>query len=174
MKEENIIFGLRPVIEAIKSGKEVEKILIQNGLQGTTFYELKELIRQQNIPFQYVPMEKLNRVTRKNHQGIICFISPIKYLPLENIVPVLFEEGKTPLFLILDKITDVRNMGAIARTAECAGVHAIIIPSRGSALIGSDAVKTSAGALFKIRKRRLVLNGFCDFDGFGFLRPFAN
>ena len=150
MKEENIIFGLRPVIDAIRAGKEIETLLIQNGLQGTLYLELRGLISQHQIPFQYVPMEKLNRVTRKNHQGIICFISPIKYLPLENIVPALFEEGKTPLLLILDKITDVRNMGAVARTAECAGVHAIIIPSRGSALISSDAVKTSAGALFKI------------------------
>ncbi len=150
IKEDNIIFGIRPVIEAIRADKEVEKILIQNGLQGSLFYELKTLISQHQIPFQYVPIEKLNRITRKNHQGIVCFVSPIKYLPLENIIPVLFEEGKTPLLLILDKITDVRNMGAIARTAECAGVNAIIVPERGSALINSDAVKTSAGALFKI------------------------
>ena len=150
MKEDNIIFGLRPIIEAIKAGKEAEKLLIRNGLQSELYFELKELIKIHQIPFQYVPIEKLNRITRKNHQGLICFISPVNYVPLENIIPLLFEEGKTPLLLILDKITDVRNLGAIARTAECAGVNAIIIPSRGSALIGPDAIKTSAGALFKI------------------------
>lgn len=144
------IFGIRPTIEAIKSGKEVEKILIQTGINGELFSELNRLIRENKIPTQYVPVEKLNRITGKNHQGIIAFVSPIAFHSIENLVPTIFEAGKTPLLLILDRITDIRNFGAITRTAECAGVDAIIIPTRGSAQVNSDALKTSAGALFKI------------------------
>ena len=150
MSKENIIFGIRPVIEAIKAGKEIDRILIQNGLKSENSWELKKLIGELSIPVQYVPLEKLNKVTQKNHQGIICFISEISYQPLENILPMIFEKGKNPLLLILDRITDVRNFGAITRTAECAGVDAIIIPSKGSARINADAVKTSAGAIYKI------------------------
>ncbi len=150
MSKENIIFGIRPVIEAIKAGKEIDRILIQNGLKSENSWELKKLIGELNIPVQYVPLEKLNKVTQKNHQGIICFISEISYQPLENILPMIFEKGRNPLLLILDRITDVRNFGAITRTAECAGVDAIIIPSKGSARINADAVKTSAGAIYKI------------------------
>ena len=150
MAKENIIFGIRPVIEAIKAGKEIDRILIQNGLHGESSWELKKLINELQLPFQYVPLEKLNKVTQKNHQGIICFISEITYQPLENLLPMIYENGKTPLLLILDRITDVRNFGALSRTAECAGVDAIIIPSKGSARINADAVKTSAGAIYKI------------------------
>jgi 23S rRNA (guanosine2251-2'-O)-methyltransferase len=151
-KKENsdIVFGIRPIIEAIKSGKEIEKILIQTGLNGELFSELNRLIKSNKIPFQFVPGEKLNRVTNKNHQGIIAFISPISFQKIENIIPEIYEQGKTPLILILDRITDIRNFGAIARTAECSGVQAIVIPSRGAAQINSDAIKTSTGALFKI------------------------
>ena len=151
-KEEKsqMLFGIRPVIEAIKAGKDVEKILIQQGLTGELFNELRNLLKESEIPFQYVPVEKLTRVTNKNHQGIIAFVSPVTYQSIENIIPGLYELGKTPLLLILDRITDVRNFGAITRTAECAGVDAIIIPSRGAAQINADAIKTSAGALFKI------------------------
>ena len=144
------IFGLRATIEAIKSGKEIEKILFKNGLKGTLFYELFALIKKLNLPFQYVPVEKLNRITGKNHQGIVAFISQIEYKNIEEILPALYEQGKLPLLLILDKITDVRNFGAIARTAECAGIHSIIIPDKGSAQINADAIKTSAGALHSI------------------------
>ena len=154
MKKENIIYGIRPVIEAIKAGKEIEKILIQNGLRNERTYELKKLINDASIPYQYVPVEKLKRISNQNHQGIICYISPIDYQEIENIIQTVFESGKTPLVLILDKVTDVRNIGAIARTAECAGVDAIILPERGSALLGPDAVKTSAGALLKIAFHR--------------------
>ncbi len=154
MKKENIIYGIRPVIEAIKAAKEIEKILIQNGLRNERTYELKKLINDYSIPYQYVPREKLQRITNQNHQGVVCYISPVDYQPIENIIQGVFESGNTPLVLILDKITDVRNIGAIARTAECAGVDAIIIPGRGSALLGPDAVKTSAGALLKVAFHR--------------------
>jgi len=150
LKKETVIYGTRPVIEAIKSGKEIDKILIQSGLKNELFYELKKLINQFNIPFQYVPIQKLNRITSKNHQGLIAYASIIEYQNIENILPMFYEQGKVPFIMILDRITDVRNMGAIARTAECAGVQAIIIPSKGSAMINSDAIKTSAGALSKI------------------------
>lgn len=149
-EKSQLIFGIRPLIEAVKSGKEIEKVLIQVGLKGENFGELKHLLNEKNIPSQYVPLEKLNRVTPKNHQGIIAFVAPISFADIENIIPEVYEKGKQPFILILDRITDVRNFGAIVRTAECAGVHAIIIPSRGSALINADALKTSAGALFKM------------------------
>ncbi len=108
------------------------------------------MINKQKIPFQYVPVEKLNRITGKNHQGIITYISQISYHSIEQLIPSIFEKGDNPILLILDGVTDIRNFGAIARTALCAGVHAIIVPSRGSAQINSDAVKTSAGALLEI------------------------
>lgn len=143
----SIVFGIRPIIEAIKSGKEIEKVLMQPGLKGELFSELIKLIKQFNIPYQKVPVEKLNRITTKNHQGVIAFISPIEYNNIENLLPIIFEQGKIPLLLILDRVTDVRNFGAIARTAECAGVDAIIISDKGNAPVNADAIKTSAGAL---------------------------
>lgn len=144
---DDFIFGIRAVIEAIESGKEVEKILIKKGLGGDLFKELFDKIREYRLPFQYVPMEKINRITRKNHQGVLAFISPVTFYDLENLLPSLFEGGKNPLILVLDQVTDVRNFGAIVRTAECAGVNAVIIPEKGAARINADAVKTSAGAL---------------------------
>ncbi|MBL4625707.1 MAG: 23S rRNA (guanosine(2251)-2'-O)-methyltransferase RlmB [Flavobacteriales bacterium] len=153
MKEKeksNIIFGTRPIIEAIQSGKEVDKVLIQKGIRGEVYAELNQLLKQRDITAQHVPVEKLNRFTRKNHQGVVGFISPITYQNIEDILPGIYEKGETPLLLILDRISDVRNFGAITRTAECAGVHAIIVPEKGRAMIGPDAIKTSAGALFKI------------------------
>ncbi len=145
-----MIFGLRPVIEAIHAGKEIEKLLIQNGLQGELASELKTIARKKGLPFVFVPVEKLNGITRRNHQGVVCILSPIAYQPLDMLLPGLFEQGKIPFLMVLDHITDVRNMGAIARSAECAGAHAIILPSRGSAQLNADAIKTSAGALHKI------------------------
>ena len=150
MEKDTMIYGVRPVIEALQAGKEIEKVLVVTGLKSELFPEMRKLLNEKEIPMQYVPIEKLNRVTRQNHQGVIAFVSPIVYEDYEQIVPALFDIGRNPLVLILDRITDVRNFGAIARTAECAGVDAIIVPSRGSALMGADAVKTSAGALFKI------------------------
>ena len=148
MKQEtDFIFGIRAVLEAIRSGKEIDKVLMLKGLSGELFQELFSEIKSCNILFSYIPDEKLNRITRKNHQGVIAFISPITYHSLENLIPSLFEQGKTPFLLMLDSLTDVRNIGAVARTAECAGVHAIIIPEKGFGQINADAVKTSAGAL---------------------------
>ena len=151
MKEEkDFIFGIRAVIEAVKSGKQIDKLMIRSGLKGELFFELMELVREMQIPMQYVPNERINRVTMKNHQGVLAFISPIEFQNIENILPTLFEQGKNPLLVVLDKVTDVRNFGAITRTAECANVDAVIIPEKGSARISADAVKTSAGALHKI------------------------
>src|SRR5690554_2839401 len=144
------IFGIRAVIEAIESGKELESLFIQRGLNGGLLIELKTLIRERNISYQQVPIEKLNRLTRKNHQGVVAIISPITYQNIEDIIPMVYERGEVPLILMLDGVTDIRNFGAIARTAECAGVHAIIVPKKGSAEINPDAIKTSAGALYKI------------------------
>jgi len=142
-----MIFGIRPVLEAIEAGKEVDKILLQKGLRGDLFHELLDMSRQMDIPIQTVPIDRLNRITRKNHQGVVAFISHISYTRLEQVMPGVYESGRTPLILILDHITDVRNFGAIARTAEVSGVDAIVIPSKGAAAINEDAMKTSAGAL---------------------------
>jgi 23S rRNA (guanosine2251-2'-O)-methyltransferase len=150
MKKETYIYGIRPTIEAVKAGKELEKIFIQNGLRGEGFHELFNLVKELEIPYQFVPIEKLNRLSRQNHQGVISYVSEITYQLIEDLVPFVFEQGRIPFFLILDRITDVRNVGAIARTAECAGVDGLIIPARGSAQINSDAIKTSAGALYKL------------------------
>jgi len=144
------VFGLRSTIEALNSGKEIEKILFKKGLQGHLFHQLFSAVKKGNIPYQFVPVEKINKITRKSHQGVIAFISSIEYKNIEEVLPDLFEKGKLPLLLILDKITDVRNFGAIARTAECANVNAIIIPEKGSAQINSDAIKTSSGALYTV------------------------
>lgn len=149
-KFENGIFGVRPIIEAIHSGKEIDTLFIQKGLKGDTFLELWDLVKSHRINYKHVPLEKLNRLTRKNHQGVFAFISPILFHRTEHIIPQLFEEGKTPLILVLDRITDVRNFGAIVRTAECSGVHAIIVPEKGRAAINGDAMKTSAGALASV------------------------
>jgi 23S rRNA (guanosine2251-2'-O)-methyltransferase len=150
LKKESIIFGIRPVIEAMKSGKEIEKLLIQKGLRGEGFHSLNSLSRELGIPMQFVPVDKLNQVTRLNHQGVIAFISEIVYHKLESVLPFAYEQGKGPLVLMLDRITDVRNLGAIARTAECAGVDGLLLPEKGSAQINAVAVKTSAGALYKL------------------------
>lgn len=151
MSEDNLTYGTRAVIEAIQSGKELDKIFIQENLNNPLLSELKTLLKKNNIIYQLVPVEKLNRLTRQNHQGVVCFISTISYYKIEEVIPLIFEEANVPLILILDRITDVRNFGAIARSAECAGVHAIVIPSRGAAQINADAIKTSAGALHRIK-----------------------
>lgn len=145
-----MVFGIRAIMEAIESGKEIEKLMIQNGLRGELYHEFFQLIKYHKIPFSNVPVQALNRISRKNHQGVIAYLSPITYQKIENIIPMLYEEAKNPFILLLDRITDVRNFGAIARTAECSGVDAIVVPSRGAATINEDAIKTSAGALHKI------------------------
>lgn len=147
---DDFIFGLRPIIEAISAGKEVDRVFIQNGLKNELFRELMVQLKQNDIPYRYVPVFKLNRITRKNHQGVIAYISPISFGNIEQIIPGLFEDAIDPLILILDKITDVRNFGAILRTAESTGVNAVIFSSQGSALLNSGTVKTSAGAIYNI------------------------
>lgn len=149
-KRPNMVFGIRPVMEAISAGKEIDKILVQRGLRGENYNELLQLIREMKILTQMVPIEKLNSITRANHQGIIAFTTAIDTANIENVLPGIFESGKNPLILVLDRLTDVRNFGAIARTAECCGVDAILVPEKESAALNADAVKTSAGALMKI------------------------
>ena len=144
------IFGVRAVLEAVLAGKDIDKVLIKKDLETELTKELFEALRGTRIPVQRVPIEKLNRVTMKNHQGVVAFISAVTYQRLEDIVPTLYEEGKTPFFVLLDGVTDVRNFGAIARTCECAGVHAIVIPQTDSVSVNADAVKTSAGALLTL------------------------
>lgn len=144
------IFGIRAVIEAIKSEKTLDKVFVQKGLRGELFQQLDQLLRQNSVNVSYVPIEKLNRLTKKNHQGVVAHISPIEYHELDNLIMNVFESGETPLFLLLDQLSDVRNFGAIIRTAECTGVHGIIIQKKGGAPVNGDTVKTSAGAIFKI------------------------
>jgi len=129
---------------------EIEKVFIQRGLQSTAFRDLMALIKEHNIVYQLVPVEKMNRISRKNHQGIIAIISPVVFYQIENLLPGVYEEGRTPFILILDKITDVRNFGAIVRTAECTGVDAVVIPTKNAAQLNSDTIKSSAGAIFKV------------------------
>ncbi len=152
---DNLIFGTRAVIEAVNAGKEIDKIIIQKGLSNQLYSELRKAIKDLDIPIQIVPPEKINRITSKNHQGVLAFIAQVTYYDVEELLTTVFEKGKTPLVLILDRITDVRNFGAIARSADCAGVNFIIIPSRGAAQINPDAVKTSAGALNRIKVCRV-------------------
>ena len=148
--ENNQIFGLRAIIEAVKAGKTIDKVFLQKGLKGELSNELRILLEKNNIVFSYVPIEKLNRLTRKNHQGAVANISPVEFYSLENLVISVIEKGENPLFLILDHLSDVRNFGAIIRTAECTGVSGIIMPKRGAASISADTIKTSAGAVFNI------------------------
>ena len=143
----DMLFGLRPVLEALHGGRTLEKIFLLRGTKNSLTQEINDLARERSIPVSSVPVEKLDGLTRKNHQGAVAFVSPIDYMPLDSILAGLYEEGKTPFLLILDRVTDVRNFGAIARNAECLGVHAIVVPARGAAQINGDALKTSAGAL---------------------------
>lgn len=150
MNADDYIYGLRAVIEAIDAGRNIDKIFIKRDLGSELASELLGRVKEYKIPLQRVPVEKLNRITRKNHQGVVAMLSAVTYYRLENLVPQLYEEGRLPFILVLDGITDVRNFGAIARTAECAGVDAIVIPESGSVSVGADAIKTSAGALLSL------------------------
>lgn len=147
MKENEMVFGTRAVIEAIQADKEIDKILVKRDLLNELSRELFEVLKGRDIVVQRVPGERLDRLTRKNHQGVIAFIPAVSYQRLEDIVPFVYEQGKSPFIVLLDGITDVRNFGAIARTCECAGVDAIVIPEKGSVTVNADAIKTSAGAL---------------------------
>jgi 23S rRNA (guanosine2251-2'-O)-methyltransferase len=147
---QEMTYGIHPVMEAISAGKEIEKVFIQRGLQSAAFRDLMALIKEYNIVYQLVPVEKMNRISRKNHQGIIAIISPVVFYQIEDLLPGVYEAGRTPFILILDKITDVRNFGAILRTAECTGVDAVVIPTKNAAQLNSDTIKSSAGAIFKV------------------------
>jgi 23S rRNA (guanosine2251-2'-O)-methyltransferase len=140
----DMIYGTRAVLEALSSGRTLDRILIQKGLTGDNAQELLQTARSQGIPIQIVPAEKLSRLTRKNHQGVICFLTSATLASLPNLIARAYEEGRHPFFLILDRVTDVRNFGAIARTAECAGVDALVIAERGNAPLSADAMKTSS------------------------------
>ncbi|MGL4363691.1 MAG: 23S rRNA (guanosine(2251)-2'-O)-methyltransferase RlmB [Bacteroidales bacterium] len=146
-RPQNILFGIRPILEAVQNGKELDKVLIRKGLDGELAHQLITALNIHQVPIQYVPLEKLNALTSKAHQGVVAYASLIEYANLEEVIIRVIEQGKMPLVLLLDGITDVRNFGAIARSAECAGVHAIIIPNKGTAQINGDALKSSAGAL---------------------------
>ena len=150
MQSDEYIFGIRAVIEAIQAGKDIDKILIKKDLSSELSSELFSLIKEYGIVTRRVPVEKINKITRKNHQGVLAILSAVTYHKLEHLIPELYEQGKLPFVVVLDGITDMRNFGAIARTCECAGVDAIVIPEQGSVSVNGDAIKTSAGALHHI------------------------
>jgi len=149
-QKDDFIYGTHPIQEAFDSAKEIDKLLIQKGVRNDSIQAIIQKAKETETPFQFVPIEKMNRVTRKKHQGIIAYVSQVEYQQLEMVLPMIYENGETPLLLLLDRITDIRNIGAIARTAECTGVHAIIVPAQNSARINADAVKSSAGAILRV------------------------
>jgi len=159
MKESDCIFGLRPVIEAIRAGKQIDRLLIRQGLRGALYHELMTEVRKHNIVWQIVPEERIELVTRKNHQGVLAWLSVIEYQHIANLLPMIFERGEDPLIIVLDGVSDVRNFGSIVRTAQCLGAHAVVIPEKGSARITADAVKASAGALhtFPVCRERSIV-----------------
>ena len=148
--KKEMIFGTRAVIEAIKAGREIERIYIQSGSTNDLIRELIQAAQLHHAPYSFIPQEKLNRLSSKNHQGVICLLAAVQYASLESIIDFCYNQGRQPFFLIIDRVTDVRNFGAIARTAECAGLDAIIIGDKGNAPITGDAMKTSAGALSRL------------------------
>lgn len=147
---EQLVYGLRPVLEALDSDRQIDRILLQKGVDGSLVAELKKKVAECHLPIQYVPVEKLNRMAAGNHQGVVATISPVGFHTFADLLDECLESGKCPFFVMLDHVTDVRNMGAIVRTAECVGVHGVIVPDYGSAQINEDAVKTSSGALLRL------------------------
>ena len=154
--KQECIFGIRAVIEAIQQEKEIDKVMLRQGSRGELFQQLFTLIRENHIPFQYVPEEVFKPFADRNHQGVLAEVSPVPYQDLDEVLDRVESEGGTPFVFILDRVTDVRNFGAIARSAECAGVHALVIPNKNSAKISSDALKTSAGALYRVPVCRVL------------------
>jgi|SRR5690554_1245316 len=150
MAEENYIFGMHPVMEAIKANKEIDRVLIQSDLRGPNVTELRKLLKTHNLSSQNLPLGRMNHMYKKNHQGVVAFLSPIQFQPYQEVLAKAFEDGKTPVVLILDRISDVGNFGAICRTAECSDVDCIIIPAKGSAQINAEAIKRSSGALLNV------------------------
>lgn len=151
----NLIYGHHPVVEAIRSGKAVEKVFFQQGVRGELEKEIRHLAKEYDIPLQVVPKEKLNKLAGGNHQGVAAYLALIEFISIEDVVPFVFEQGQSPLLLLLDSVSDVRNFGAICRSAECMGVHSVVIPQSGSAPANEDAMKASAGALARIRISRV-------------------
>ncbi len=151
----NLIYGHHPVVEAIEAGKPVEKVFFQQDLRGELEKEIRHLTKAHDIPLQVVPKEKLNKLVRGNHQGVAAWLALVEYQALDAVLPFVFEQGEVPLLLLLDGITDVRNFGAICRSAECAGAHAVVVPQSGSAPANEDAMKASAGALARVRLCRV-------------------
>lgn len=154
--KQECIFGIRAVIEAIQQEKEIDKVMLKQGIRGELFQQLFTMIRENNIPFQYVPEEVFKPFADRNHQGVLAEVAPVPYQDLTEVLDRVEAEGKVPFILILDRITDVRNFGAIVRSAECAGVDAVVIPNKNSAKISSDALKTSAGALYHLPVCRIL------------------
>lgn len=155
-KKEDLVCGVRPVIEALRSGRNVERLLIRRDAGGEGVRELKQLARERDVPWQPVPAEKLDRLTRAEHQGVVAFISQVEEQDLDGVIAQAYERGEDPFIVALDSVTDVRNMGAIARSAECFGAHAILVPKQGTARLGPDAVKSSAGALLRLPVCRVM------------------
>lgn len=151
----NLIYGHHPVVEAIRSGKAVEKLFFQQGIRGEFEKEIRHLARDYNIPLQVVPKEKLNKLANGNHQGVAAYLALVDFISIEDVVPFVFEQGQTPLLLLLDSVSDVRNFGAICRSAECMGVHAVVVPQSGAAPANDEAMKASAGALARVRISRV-------------------
>lgn len=148
MDAKDIVFGIQPVLEALRSGKSMDKILLQRDIiRSPKVTSIMNQAKALGIPISNVPLPKLHKITRKNHQGVIAMVAAIQFMPLHMVVQNIYDEGQSPFLLILDRVTDVRNFGAICRTAECAGVHAIVIPQKGAAQVNSDAMRTSSGAL---------------------------
>ena len=154
MAKENYIFGMHPVMEAIKEHKDIDKVLIQSDLRGPNVTDLRKLLKEYKVSFQNLPLQRLNHMCKKPHQGVVAYLSPVSFQPYREVLAKVYEEGRVPLFLILDHISDVGNFGAICRTAECTGVDGIIIPVKGAAQINGEAVKRSAGALLKVNLSR--------------------
>lgn len=154
--KQECIFGIRAVIEAIQQEKEIDKVMLKQGVRGELFQQLFQLIRERDIPFQYVPEDVFKPFADRNHQGVLAEVSPVPYQDLNEVLDLVVAKGEIPFILILDRVTDVRNFGAIVRSAECAGVHAVVIPNKNSAKISSDALKTSAGALYHIPVCRVL------------------
>lgn len=155
MADTNLIYGHHPVTEAIRAGKAVEKVFFQQGERGEMEKEIRHLTKEFGIPLQVVPREKLNKMVRGQHQGVVAYLALVAYQSIEDVLPLVFESGEIPLFVLLDGVTDVRNFGAIARSAECAGAHAVVVPQSGSALANEEAMKASAGALARMRVCRV-------------------
>lgn len=150
MAHDQLIYGLRTVLQALTDGQTIDNVFLQKGISGALFTQLEGSLREAGIDPKYVPVEKLNRLTKGNHQGAVAFLSPVEFHDLETVITKVQEAGQQPLILALDRITDVRNFGAIARTAEAAGVHAIVVPKNESAPVNADAIRTSTGALLEV------------------------